>query len=120
MGIINRYLELRSICLFEPETEEFVQLTYLCDIDFEISTNQLLDSYGSLRSIGIAKDKSFMQLGVFPVAIRYERQGHLKRAHDNFIDDIFEHVSKNIYRPNKNGISLLCRMKHLRMKEAAA
>ena len=41
---MNKYLEMRSICLIEPETEEFVQVTYLCDLDSNMYEDEILDT----------------------------------------------------------------------------
>ena len=51
---MNKYLEMRSICLIEPETEEFVQVTYLCDLDSNMYEDEILDTCGGLRNVGMA------------------------------------------------------------------
>lgn len=109
------YLELRNICITEPETDELVQVSYLCDIDAAISENTFFDTYGCIKNIGMANDKTFMQLGIYPVAVYYERNGKTVRARENSMDD-FEYVSNNIYKPNQNGLNMLYR---LQRKKAA-
>ena len=103
------YMELRNICLIEPETDELVQVSYLCNLDSTISENTFLDTYGCIRNIGMANDKTFMQLGIYPVAVYYERDGKTVRARENSMDD-FEYISDNIYKPNQNGLNMLCRL----------
>lgn len=112
----SRYLELRNLVLIEPETSEFVQVTYLCDLDSRIDENDLLDNYGNLRNVGMATDKSFMALGLYPLSIFYERDGAIIRARENPIEG-FELVEneRNVYKPNtQSGVKLLCRMKYLK------
>ena len=112
-----KYLELRNICMIEPENDELVQVSYLCDMDSQIWEDELLNECGDIRSVGMANDKVFMSLGIYPVSINYEKDGTTVRARENSMLE-FDWVEDNIYKPNKNGINLLCRMKHL--KERAA
>lgn len=112
----NKYLELRNLVLIEPETDEFVQVTYLCDLDSRIAENDLLDTYGNLKNVGMANDKSFMALGLYPLSIFYERGGNTIRARENSLDE-FELVENenNVYKPKTSaGVKLLCRIKHLK------
>mgnify|MGYP006874111446 FL=1 len=79
---MNKYLEMRSICLIEPETEEFVQVTYLCDLDSNMYEDEILDTCGGLRNVGMANDKEFMALGLYPVSLYYEKEGKTMRARE--------------------------------------
>ena len=108
-----KYLELRNICLIEPENDELVQVSYLCDMDSQVWEDELLDGCGDIRSVGMANDRVFMKLGIYPISINYEKNGTVVRARENSMTE-FDWVDK----PNKNGINLICRMKHL--KERAA
>ena len=92
--------------MIEPENDELVQVSYLCDMDSQIWEDELLNECGDIRSVGI-----------YPVSINYEKDGTTVRARENSMLE-FDWVEDNIYKPNKNGINLLCRMKHL--KERAA
>ena len=112
-----KYLELRNICMIEPENDELVQVSYLCDMDSQIWEDELINECGDIRSVGMTNDKVFMSLGIYPVSINYEKDGTTVRARENSMLE-FDWVENNIYKPNKNGINLLCRMKHL--KERAA
>lgn len=116
---MNKYLEMRSICLIEPETEEFVQVTYLCDLDSNMYEDEILDTCGGLRNVGMANDKEFMALGLYPVSLYYEKEGKTMRARENSMSE-FDLVEDNIYRPNTDGINLLCRIKHLKKKRQQA
>lgn len=116
---MNKYLEMRSICLIEPETEEFVQVTYLCDLDSNMYEDEILDTCGGLRNVGMANDKEFMALGLYPVSLYYEKEGKTMRARENSISE-FDLVEDNIYKPNTDGINLLCRIKHLKKKRQQA
>lgn len=55
---ISKYLEMRNLVLIEPETDEFVQVTYLCDMDSHMSESEILNRLGGLRDVGNANDKS--------------------------------------------------------------
>ena len=57
---MNKYLEMRSICLIEPETEEFVQVTYLCDLDSNMYEDEILNTCGGLRNVGMATRNSWL------------------------------------------------------------
>ena len=52
---ISKYLEMRNLVLIEPETDEFVQVTYLCDMDSHMSESEILNRLGGLRDVGNAK-----------------------------------------------------------------
>ena len=54
---ISKYLEMRNLVLIEPETKEFVQVTYLCDMDSHITESELLNKLGGLKNVGNANDK---------------------------------------------------------------
>lgn len=116
---MNKYLEMRSVCLIEPETDEFVQVTYLCNLDSCIGENEILNECGGLRNVGMANDKEFMALGLYPVSLYYEKEGRTMRARENSMSE-FDLVEDNIYKPNTEGINLLCRIKHLKRKKQAA
>lgn len=51
---ISKYLEMRNLVLIEPETKEFVQVTYLCDMDSHITESELLNKLGGLKNVGNA------------------------------------------------------------------
>lgn len=109
---ISKYLEMRNLVLIEPETDEFVQVTYLCDMDSHMSESEILNRLGGLRDVGNANDKVFMSLGLYPVSIYYERDGRVMRSRENSMTD-FEAVEDNVYRPKQEAMSLLYRMKNL-------
>ena len=116
---ISKYLELRNLVLIEPETDEFVQVTYLCDMDSHMSESEILNRLGGLRDVGNANDKVFMSLGLYPVSIYYERDGRVMRSRENSMTD-FEAVEDNVYRPKQEAMSLLYRMKNLQKNMQAA
>ena len=116
---ISKYLEMRNLVLIEPETDEFVQVTYLCDMDSHMSESEILNRLGGLRDVGNANDKVFMSLGLFPVSIYYERDGRVMRSRENSMTD-FEAVEDNVYRPKQEAMSLLYRMKNLQKNMQAA
>ncbi len=109
---ISKYLEMRNLVLIEPETDEFVQVTYLCDMDSHMSESEILNRLGGLRDVGNANDKVFMSLGLYPVSIYYERDGRVMRSRENSMTD-FEAVEDNVYKPKQGAMSLLYRMKNL-------
>lgn len=49
--------------MIEPENDELVQVSYLCDMDSQIWEDELLNECGDIRSVGMANDKVFMSLG---------------------------------------------------------
>lgn len=116
---ISKYLEMRNLVLIEPETNEFVQVTYLCDMDSHMSESEILNRLGGLRDVGNANDKVFMSLGLYPVSIYYERDGRVMRSRENSMTD-FEAVEDNVYRPKQEAMSLLYRMKNLQKNMQAA
>ena len=135
---MNKYLEMRSICLIEPETEEFVQVTYLCDLDSNMYEDEILDTCGGLRNVGMANLTTVKQsekqiatqkikstfgssnmVAIIVPAGDYEKEGKTMRARENSMSE-FELVEDNIYRPNTDGINLLCRIKHLKKKRQQA
>ena len=116
---ISKYLEMRNLVLIEPETDEFVQVTYLCDMDSHMSESEILNRLGGLRDVGNANDKVFMSLGLYPVSIYYERDGRVMRSRENSMTD-FEAVEDNVYRPKHGAMSLLYRMKNLQKNMQAA
>lgn len=116
---ISKYLEMRNLVLIEPETDEFVQVTYLCDMDSHMSESEILNRLGGLRDVGNANDKVFMSLGLYPVSICYERDGRVMRSRENSMTD-FEAVEDNVYRPKQEAMSLLYRMKNLQKNMQAA
>ena len=116
---ISKYLEMRNLVLIEPETDEFVQVTYLCDMDSHMSESEILNRLGGLRDVGNANDKVFMSLGLYPVSIYYERDGRVMRSRENSMTD-FEAVEDNVYRPKQEAMSLLYRMKNLQKNMHAA
>ena len=116
---ISKYLEMRNLVLIEPETNEFVQVTYLCDMDSHMSESEILNRLGGLRDVGNANDKVFMSLGLYPVSIYYERDGRVMRSLENSMTD-FEAVEDNVYRPKQGAMSLLYRMKNLQKNMQAA
>lgn len=116
---ISKYLEMRNLVLIEPETNEFVQVTYLCDMDSHMSESEILNRLGGLRDVGNANDKVFMSLGLYPVSIYYERDGRVMRSRENSMTD-FEAVEDNVYRPKQGTMSLLYRMKNLQKNMQAA
>lgn len=116
---ISKYLEMRNLVLIEPETDEFVQVTYLCDMDSHMSESEILNRLGGLRGVGNANDKVFMSLGLYPVSIYYERDGRVMRSRENSMTD-FEAVEDNVYRPKQEAMSLLYRMKNLQKNMQAA
>lgn len=116
---ISKYLEMRNLVLIEPETDEFVQVTYLCDMDSHMSESEILNRLGGLRDVGNANDKVFMSLGLYPVSIYYERDGRVMRSRENSMTD-FEAVEDNVYRPKQEAMSLLYRMKNLQKNVQAA
>ena len=116
---ISKYLEMRNLVLIEPETKEFVQVTYLCDMDSHITESELLNKLGGLKNVGNANDKIFMSLGLYPVSVYYERDGKIMRARENSIDN-FELTENNLYKPKQEGIALLYRMKNLMKKNMQA
>ena len=116
---ISKYLEMRNLVLIEPETDEFVQVTYLCDMDSHMSESEILNRLGGLRDVGNANDKVFMSLGLYPVSIYYERDGRVMRSRENSMTD-FEAVEDTVYRPKQEAMSLLYRMKNLQKNMQAA
>lgn len=116
---ISKYLEMRNLVLIEPETDEFVQVTYLCDMDSHMSESEILNRLGGLRDVGNANDKVFMSLCLYPVSIYYERDGRVMRSRENSMTD-FEAVEDNVYRPKQEAMSLLYRMKNLQKNMQAA
>lgn len=110
---------MRNLVLIEPETDEFVQVTYLCDMDSHMSESEILNRLGGLRDVGNANDKVFMSLGLYPVSIYYERDGRVMRSRENSMTD-FEAVEDNVYRPKQEAMSLLYRMKNLQKNMQAA
>lgn len=116
---ISKYLEMRNLVLIEPETDEFVQVTYLCDMDSHMSESEILNRLGGLRDVGNANDKVFMSLGLYPVYIYYERDGRVMRSRENSMTD-FEAVEDNVYKPKQGAMSLLYRMKNLQKNMQAA
>lgn len=116
---ISKYLEMRNLVLIEPETDEFVQVTYLCDMDSHMSESEILNRLGGLRDVGNANDKVFMSLGLYPVSIYYERDGRVMRSCENSMTD-FEAVEDNVYKPKQGAMSLLYRMKNLQKNMQAA
>lgn len=116
---ISKYLEMRNLVLIEPETNEFVQVTYLCDMDSHMSESEILNRLGGLQDVGNANDKVFMSLGLYPVSIYYERDGRVMRSRENSMTD-FEAVEDNVYRPKQGAMSLLYRMKNLQKNMQAA
>ncbi|WP_368370598.1 hypothetical protein [Ruminococcus sp. RTP21484sp1_RTP31023st1_H8_RTP31023_210422] len=116
---ISKYLEMRNLVLIEPETDEFVQVTYLCDMDSHMSESEILNRLGGLRDVGNANDKVFMSLGLYPVSIYYGRDGRVMRSRENSMTD-FEAVEDNVYRPKQGAMSLLYRMKNLQKNVQAA
>lgn len=116
---ISKYLEMRNLVLIEPETDEFVQVTYLCDMDSHMSESEILNRLGGLRDVGNANDKVFMSLGLYPVSIYYERDGRVMRSRENSMTD-FEAVEDNVYRPKQEAMSLLYRIKNLQKNMQAA
>ena len=102
---ISKYLEMRNLVLIEPETDEFVQVTYLCDMDSHMSESEILNRLGGLRDVGNANDKVFMSLGLYPVSIYYERDGRVMRSRENSMTD-FEAVEDNVYRPKPGDMSV--------------
>lgn len=116
---ISKYLEMRNLVLIEPETDEFVQVTYLCDMDSHMSESEILNRLGGLRDVGNANDKVFMSLGLYPVSIYYERDGRVMRSRENSMTD-FEAVEDNVYKPKQGVMSLLYRMKNLQKNMQAA
>lgn len=116
---ISKYLEMRNLVLIEPETDEFVQVTYLCDMDSHMSESEILNRLGGLRDVGNANDKVFMSLGLYPVSIYYERDGRVMRSRENSMTD-FEAVEDNVYKPKQEAMSLLYRIKNLQKNMQAA
>ena len=116
---ISKYLEMRNLVLIEPETDEFVQVTYLCDMDSHMSESEILNRLGGLRDVGNANDKVFMSLGLYPVSIYYERDGRVMRSRENSMTD-FEAVEDNVYKPKQEAMSLLYRIKILQKNMQAA
>ena len=116
---ISKYLEMRNLVLIEPETAEFVQVTYLCDMDSHMSESEILNRLGGLRDVGNANDKVFMSLGLYPVSIYYERDGRVMRSRENSMTD-FEAVEDNVYKPKQEAMSLLYRIKNLQKNLQAA
>ena len=110
---------MRNLVLIEPETNEFVQVTYLCDMDSHMSESEILNRLGGLRDVGNANDKVFMSLGLYQVSIYYERDGRVMRSRENSMTD-FEAVEDNVYRPKQGAMSLLYRMKNLQKNMQAA
>lgn len=111
----TKCLELRSICLFDYDTQEFVQIDYICGLDEELSETEIINHCGgTIKSVGLANDKDFMKLGMFPISIIYEREGSVKRAKQNSMDGFIKSDTDNgVYIPVNEGISLMCRMQHL-------
>lgn len=116
---ISKYLEMRNLVLIEPETDEFVQVTYLCDMDSHMSESEILNKLGGLRDVGNANDKIFMALGLYPISIYYERDGKVMRSRENSIDD-FEIVEDNVYKPKQEAMPLLYRIKNLQKRSMQA
>lgn len=116
---ISKYLEMRNLVLIEPETDEFVQVTYLCDMDSHMSESEILNRLGGLWDVGNANDKVFMSLGLYPVSIYYERDGRVMRSRENSMTD-FEAVEDNVYKPKQEAMSLLYRIKNLQKNMQAA
>ena len=116
---ISKYLEMRNLVLIEPETDEFVQVTYLCDMDSHMSESEILNRLGGLRDVGNANDKVFMSLGLYPVSIYYERDGRVMRSREKSMTD-FEAVEDNVYKPKQEAMSLLYRIKNLQKNMQAA
>lgn len=111
--------ELRNICLIDPDTDEFVQLTYFCEMDSSLTESDLLEKYKTIKGVGLAKDSSIMKLGVYPIYLCYSKNGAIKREKENDMSD-FVKVEGNVYKPNKDMMGLLARMKKNNKKRNAA
>lgn len=103
-----KLLELRSLCF--SEGEEFLQMSYLCGVDSSADVGEILtEKLGSLRNISAASMGKFMNLGIFPASIVYERGGEVLRSMENPLDG-FQKVYGNIYRPTNDGVSIAHRL----------
>ncbi len=112
-------MQMRNFCEFDENTGEFIQIQYLCDADSTVyDIEAALNSIGSIKDIGNSPDKTFMKHGMFPVSIRYEKNGKVCRERENHICDDFKECD-NIYIPTNDGLKLVCRMLHLQKRKTA-
>lgn len=106
-------MELRSLCIVDPVTDEVLQLSFLCHLDtalYEaINEDVLLARFGTIKKIGCAKDKSFIKLGIYPVSIAYEKHNKIVRQKENSLSD-FEQIDKNIYKPSSRVMYIIKKM----------
>lgn len=119
----TKLLEARTVCLFEPEEDEFVQVDYLCGMDAELSEDDIISLCGgTIKDVGFANDKKFMQIGMYPIYLIYERGGSLIREKQNPINGIFKKNEGgfNVYEPVGEGVTLTSRMHYLHNKKKKA
>ncbi len=105
-----RCLELRNLCI--SEADELVQIEYLCELDSSISEEAIIDSCGQLKNLGMANDKKFMKMGMYPLSVYYEKNGKVKRNRINPLDE-FDLLEGNIYSFNQRGANLLRKWNHI-------
>lgn len=100
----QKLLELRNICF--AEGDDFVQMSYLCGVDStEDIGRRLLEKFGSLHEMGMASMGKFLNLGIYPASICYERGCETLRNMENDLEEDFECVHGNIYRTDDNSIA---------------
>lgn len=99
--------EMRNICLYEPNTEEMVQLVYLTNIDDKILEGDLLQYFGNMEMVGFAKNNDFLTLGVFPISLHYEKNGKTLRERENVYG--FQKKGGNIYQVTGGNIGYIWR-----------
>ena len=113
----NIYMELRKIVLVEPADKEFVQLSYLCKTNSDISDEALMQVCGgTLKGLGTATDRMLGKLGIYPVSIYYERNGVTIREKENDTDG-FKQTEDNRYLVDQTGME---KLKKLRKRRQAA
>lgn len=115
----TEYMELRNIVLVEPESKEFVHLSYLGRVNENMTEARLLNACGgTLKGLGMSKVSMLLKIGIYPAYIYYERDGRVVRECENAMDG-FDLVEDNIYQVNKNGMKTFTQMQR-RKKQAAA
>lgn len=121
MNLKGKLMQMRNICIVEPKTNEFFQMSYLCDEECGGEVEEALErKYKSLHQMASERDKEFMKLGIYPVSLHYERNGRV-RARENSMSG-FRLECENRYRLEEKGISILKKMKCLQkqVQEQAA
>lgn len=101
--------ELRNLCLYDPDTDESVTLLYLACVDCGISGDDLIGRFGRLSEIGWTNTRGFMELGIYPLKLSYEKAGKTVRAREFVLKGLLG-TGGNIVKAEGGACALLWKM----------